>query len=89
MKFNLKSKTLYTDKVEVIKSLSCPKKIDWELLSDSGDNKRFCDQCANHILDTGHFSDGVLLKIVKENPNTCLMVDLSQANLTLLNHEYL
>ena len=89
MIFNLKTKTLYTDKEEVIKSLSCPKKIDWELLSDSGDNKRFCHQCANHILDTGHFSEGVLLKIVKENPNTCLMVDLSQANLTLLNHEYL
>jgi hypothetical protein len=87
MKFNLKSKTLYTDKGDFIKSLSCPKKIDWELLSDTGDNKRFCNQCANYILDSGHFSDDVLLKIVQENPNTCLMVDINQKNLTILNNE--
>ena len=83
MIFNLKNYTLYTDDKVKIKKLSCPKKIEWDKLSDNGENTRPCHICNNVVLDTSSFNDLELLKILKNKPDTCLVVDFNQKNLSL------
>jgi hypothetical protein len=86
--FNIKNNTLYTNKGELIKKLSCPFKIEWEELNVVGIEKRRCDKCSHLILDSGKFRDEELLGILNENPSTCLMVDFNQSNLTLKNYDF-
>lgn len=83
MIFNLKNNTLYTDNKIKIKRLSCPKKIEWEELSDNGKNTRPCHLCNNVVLDTSTLNDLELLNLLKVKPDTCLMIDFNQKNLFL------
>ena len=83
MIFKLKNKTLYTDDKVKIKKLNCPKKIDWDDLSDNGKNTRPCHLCNNLVVDTSTLNDLELLNLLMIKPDTCLMVDLNQKNLSL------
>lgn len=83
MKFDPISESVFTDKDEFIKKLSCPYKINWENLEKAGPTQRKCSVCDHNIIDTELFTDNEILKMVNENPATCLKINLNQVNIKL------
>jgi hypothetical protein len=86
MKFDPISKSVFTDKDEFVKKLSCPYKMNWDDLARTNDTKRKCSNCGHFILDTEYLTDEELLSIVSKNPDTCLKIDLTQANIKIISN---
>lgn len=86
MKFNPLTRELYTDKDELVKTLYCPFKMGWEDFESVSSNIRKCVTCDNEIVDTENLGDDTLLKIVRQNPNICLKVDLNQKNVNIISN---
>ena len=84
MKFDPITKDIYTDKGEFIKRMNCPYRISWDNLEATNSTMRKCSVCDHSIVDTENISDDDLLNMVKQNPNTCLKIDLNQNNIKLL-----
>ena len=88
MKFNPITKILYTDDNELIKKMYCPyPSLQWhDLSSIDGSMDRFCDICEHNVIETKGYSDKVLLKLLEEDPNTCLKIDWNQQNIKIVHH---
>ena len=89
MKFDPITKEVFTDNGDFVKQLNCPYKIKWNDLEASDTIFRKCSNCDHLIVDTEHLSDDELLNRVNLNPNTCLKIDLSQNNLTIITNGFL
>jgi hypothetical protein len=86
MKFNPLTKDIYTDKDEFVKTLNCPYKINWDKLETTNSTLRKCTICNHSIVDTEGITDDDLLKIVTQNPDTCLKIDLNQFNIKIISN---
>ena len=88
MKFNPRTKEIFTDNGHLIKRLDCPYKIKWEnLIAEKGNPKiKLCLNCNHPIIDTANFNDYELLGLIEQKPNTCLKVDLNQNNLKVISN---
>jgi hypothetical protein len=86
MKFNPITKDLYTDKGEFIKTMNCPYKMNWGNLEEANLTSRKCSVCEHLVTDTQNFEDEEILKIVKQNPNSCLKIDLNQNNIKIISN---
>jgi hypothetical protein len=84
MQFNPLTKVIYTDSGELIKTISCPHKVGWDNLEATTLTTRKCTFCEHSILDTAALTDEELLKTVRQNPNTCLKIDLIQHNINII-----
>jgi hypothetical protein len=47
---------------------------------------RKCATCDHLIIDTEGMTDHELLKTVRQNPDTCLKVDLNQRNIKIISN---
>ena len=84
MRINPLTKEVYTNQGEFIKKMDCPFEMDWDNLTiGNKPQSRNCAQCNQSIIDTAYLSDEELLNTLKENPHTCLKIDLQQANIQL------
>ena len=81
MKLNLVTMDIHTDKGEYIKTLDCPFKINWDSLEVVNSGIRKCTNCDHVIIDTKDLTDNDLLQLVRQNPDTCIKIDLNQKNL--------
>lgn len=81
MKLNLITMDIHTDKGEYIKTLDCPFKINWDSLEVVNSDIRKCTNCDHVIIDTKDLTDNDLLQLVRQNPDTCIKIDLNQKNL--------
>lgn len=88
MKYNPITKTLYADDSKLIKKMHCPyPSLKWsELYSTDDSIDKFCSICERNILDTKEFSDEALLKLLQNEPDTCLKIDLNQENIRIVHH---
>jgi hypothetical protein len=86
MKFDPLSKDIYTDNGVFVKTMDCPYKIIWDNLEITNSTMRKCANCNHLIVDTESMSDEDLLKIVSQNPATCLKIDLNQDNLKIVSN---
>lgn len=88
MKFNPITKTLYTDNGQLIKKMHCPyPSLRWNDLSAiDGSIDKICSLCESNIVETKEFSGEALLKLLEEEPDTCLKVDLNQENIRIVHH---
>lgn len=86
MKFDPLSKDIYTDNGVFVKTMDCPYKIIWDNLETTNSTMRKCANCNHLIVDTESMSDEDLLKIVSQNPETCLKIDLNQDNLKIVSN---
>jgi hypothetical protein len=84
MKFNPLTKEIFTDNDEFIKKLFCPLKLSWSSLQAKSETTRTCVHCHHTVLDTKFVTDEALLNVVRENPNTCLKVNLEQHNIKII-----
>jgi hypothetical protein len=86
MKFDPLTKEIYTDKDEFVKTMNCPYKISWDNLEATSSTLRKCANCDHLIVDTEGLTDDDLLKIVIQNPDTCLKIDLNQLNIKIISN---
>jgi hypothetical protein len=86
MKFDPITKDVYTDNGEFVKTLNCPFKIGWDNLEDTKTSFRNCPNCKHLIIDTESLTDESLILIVRQNPKTCLKIDLNQHNLKIISN---
>jgi hypothetical protein len=86
MKFNPLTGEIYTDKDEFVKKMSCPWLMKWAELQEAGQYSRKCRVCNHAIVDTALLSDDELLRLIKNNPETCLKLDLNQQNLLIISN---
>ena len=86
MKFDPITKEIYTNKDEFIKRMNCPYKMSWDNLDATNSTLRKCTNCGHLIVDTEIISDDDLLKMVRQNPNTCLKIDLNQHNIKIVSN---
>ena len=87
MKYNPRTKKLYTDNMIFIKQLSCPYNINWDMLPKNNDiAKRFCSLCQDYVYDTNEFSDVEVLQMVKNKQDTCLKLSYTQKNMEIGLH---
>lgn len=84
MKFDPIKKELFTENGEFIKKMNCPYKVNWDNLEKSNSLSRRCLNCDQQIVDTEHLSDDALLIMMRENPNTCLKINLNQNNIKVI-----
>jgi hypothetical protein len=86
MKFNPLTKEIYTDKGEFVKTMNCPYKMSWDNLETTIINMRKCANCDHLIVDTEVITDDELLKMVRQNPDICLKIDLNQQNIKIVTN---
>ncbi len=86
MKINPITKELFTDEGTMIKRLHCPYNVRWDALESihNIDTVKKCSICNHEILDTASLNDADIYRIVTNNPNTCLKVDLNQYNIRII-----
>lgn len=90
MKFDPITKEIYTDKGEFVKRMNCPFKVIWDDLEEiNRSTLRKCSNCNRTIIDTEYLSDEGLLKMIGQNPDTCLKIDLNQHNIKLISNGFL
>jgi hypothetical protein len=84
MKLDLVTRKLYTQSGDLIKELYCPLKVRFsQLIMNSGGNFN-CNRCSKSVLETANLKEDELLKILKNNPDQCLKIDLNQSNLDII-----
>jgi len=71
---NVINKKIYTDDGSFLKKIECPKKISASDLYTQPNNKLFCNQCKKSIIDAQAISEVNLVKVLKEDKNTCLKI---------------
>ena len=86
MKFDPLTKDIYTDKDEFVKTMNCPYKMNWDNLEVINSTSRKCTNCNHLIVETANLTDDNLVKLVKENPNICLKIDLNQQNIKIISN---
>jgi len=86
MKFDPTKKEVYTDNDVFIKRMNCPYKMNWDKLERTNSTFRKCSNCDHLIVDTEFLSDNQLLNMVKQNPDTCLKIDLNQQNIKIVSN---
>ncbi|MBK7639610.1 MAG: hypothetical protein IPN93_07605 [Bacteroidetes bacterium] len=89
MKFDPLTKDIYTDKDEFVKTMNCPYKMSWDNLEATSSTLRKCANCDHLIVETEGLTDDDLLKIVIQNPDTCLKIDLNQLNIKIISNAIL
>ena len=87
MKFNPITKILYTDDNKLIKKMYCPyPSLKWDDLTPmEGNMDKMCDICEHSVVETKEYTDDELLKLLQENPETCLKVDWNQNNIRIVH----
>jgi len=86
MKFDPITKEIYTDKDEFVKKMNCPYKMNWDHLETTNSALRKCVICDHLIVDTKVLTDEDLLEMVRQNPDTCLKIDLNQQNIKIISN---
>ena len=86
MKFNPLTKEIYSDNDQFIKKMNCLYKINWDNLEHINSTMRKCENCNHLIVDTEFFSDEYIISMVKDEPDTCLKIDLNQKNIKIVTN---
>lgn len=89
MKFDPIRKELFTDNDEFVKKLDCPYNMNWDNLEITSSTNRNCSNCDQTIVDSSYIPENEILKMVKQNPKTCLRIDLNQNNITIISKDLL
>jgi|TARA_B110000879_G_scaffold13840_1_gene17220 hypothetical protein len=85
MKINPSTKEIFTDTGEFIKRLHCPIHVKWNAMKKNGDRSKICVKCNKTIYDTANLNDTDILKLIKNDPQACLRVNLNQDNVKIVH----
>jgi len=88
MKFNPIKGLLYSSQGSIVKELRCPIGVTWDSLEGSpgAANKR-CKQCSRDIRDILNMSELETIKMLQDDPTTCVRIDLNDPKIKVVNHD--
>lgn len=95
--FNPLTKELFTDDGTYIKQLFCPLRKQWNDLETKGYEGsdtaillkgKTCKECEKTVYDTSLLNENELQELFKNDPQTCLKIDINQPNLTLTHNTH-
>ena len=90
MSFDPITRQLFTSGGELIKQLECKFYVRWEDMTDEQDSLAGkCTICTRAVFDTALHTEDELVALLRNDPATCLKVDLNQHNLIILAHGFL
>jgi len=72
----IKNEKLYSNTGQLLKTISCPKSALIDNLQRRNQFEMNCELCNRQVLDADQFSENELETILKENPDTCLKINL-------------
>lgn len=72
----IKHQKIYAANGELLKEIHCPKKVSINDLTRNNRVSFNCNFCEREVLDTDQFSENELETILRENPDTCLKINL-------------
>ena len=85
MLFNPYTMRLMTQDRKLIKQLSCPKNAQWNDMNTAGStDSRECEHCSRRVHDIENMTDKEVLERVRENPATCLKLELNYDNIRVV-----
>ena len=85
MKIKPSTKEIYTDTGKFVKRLNCPIHVKWNAMKKNGDRSKICVKCNKTIYDTDSLNDPDLVKLIKNDPQACLKVNLNQDNVKIIH----
>ena len=85
MKIKPSTKEIFTDAGAFVKRLYCPIHVKWKAMKKNGDRSRICIECNKTIHDTDSLNDPYLAKLIKNDPQACLKVNLNQDNVKIIH----
>lgn len=72
----IKHQKIYAANGELLKEIHCPKKVSINDLTRNNRVSFNCNFCEREVLDTDQFSENELETILRDNPDTCLKINL-------------
>ena len=71
-----KKGALYSPTGKLLKTLSCPKKVQDADLERSDNEFLTCAACSRNVVDTDHMLEEELIELLEVKPDTCLRINL-------------
>jgi hypothetical protein len=85
MKIELPTNKLYTDDGRFLKTIHCPKDMEWQDLEPQQQSThRNCAHCECTVHDTTGMTDEDLVQLLEKDPQACLSISLAQRNCTIV-----
>lgn len=85
MIYNPLTKQLFTNNNEFLKQLHCPLQMQWHNLALADAGNKLCNGCNKTIINTEVLEENEVVNLLKENPHTCITINLNQENITINN----
>lgn len=73
----IRDQKIYTSEGELLKEISCPRRMAKRDLEGGLGNDFQCGHCAENVLNTDLMTERDLVSALKENPDTCLFINLA------------
>ena len=71
----VKDSNIYSDKGDLLKTISCPKKVSYSSLIRKTDKHMLCSTCHKNLLDTDNVSEEELVGTLIRDKDTCLVIN--------------
>ena len=68
---------LYSPTGKLLKTLSCPRKVQDEDLERSANELLTCTACSKSVVDTDYMLEEELIELLEIEPDTCLRINLA------------
>ena len=72
-----KQGALYSPTGKLLKTLSCPRKVQDDDLERSANELLTCIACNRSVVDTDHMLEEELIELLEVKPDTCLRINLA------------
>ena len=88
MLYNPVTRDLFTNENIFLKKLYCPHVLDWDIDFShiEGSNNKHCEMCDKTIIDTISLSDSEIEKMIHNDPELCVKLELDQENIRVTIH---
>ena len=85
MKINPSTKEIFTDSGEFVKRLHCPIHVKWKKIKKTEVDTIICFERNKTIHDTASLNDTDLVRLINNDPQACLRVNLNQENIKIIH----
>lgn len=77
MPLTIRDRKIYTGSGDLLKEISCPRRMAKRDLDEGLGDNYHCAHCDENVLNTDQMTESELVTILKEKPDTCLFINLA------------
>ena len=83
----IRNNQIIDEKGTVLKTISCPKRILDSDLESPHASKSLCNHCDRDVINTDYLSESQIVELLKEDPTTCLKINLYNPIFKVIDQE--